>query len=107
MTANDGRDEETSNQAGGEPLRLTDCTVGNIEALHAELVSRQWGSGAVSIDRGAVARPNTAMLQLIAAFVRDLKAQSRSVQWCGESTAFDRCARALGLSAVLGLPPSE
>jgi hypothetical protein len=91
----------------GEPLRLTDCTVGTIETLQAELSSRLLISGPVTIDRAAVQRPNTAMLQLIAAFVRDVKAQSRSVEWSGSGSAFDRGAHSLGLTAALGLPGGE
>jgi anti-anti-sigma regulatory factor len=98
---------EPASDAASEPLRLTDCTVGTIEALHADLVSRRWGSGTVVIDRSEVRRANTAMLQLVAAFVRDLRAQSRSVQWTGHNDAFDRSARSLGLSADLGLPTGE
>jgi ABC-type transporter Mla MlaB component len=75
-----------------------------IPALHQELVRRLSGAGLVSVDRSEVRRPNTAMLQLLAAFVRDLRAQARSIEWCGESAAFDRAVKALGLSASLGLP---
>jgi hypothetical protein len=90
-----------------EPLRLTDCTVGSIEALQADLSSRLLLSGPVTIDRAAVQRPNTAMLQLMAAFVRDVKARSRSVEWSGSGSAFDRGAQSLGLAAALGLPGGE
>jgi ABC-type transporter Mla MlaB component len=98
---------EVAGDARAEPLRLTDCTVGNIESLHTELVSRLWGAGPVAIDRSDVRRANTAMLQLVAAFVRDLRSQSRSVEWCGQSSAFDRGAQSLGLTASLGLPTGE
>jgi ABC-type transporter Mla MlaB component len=87
-----------------EPVRLNDCTVRNIPDLHQELVRRLNDSGPVSVDRTGIQRPNTALLQLLVAFVRDLRAQSRSVQWQGESASFDRAARVLGLSASLDLP---
>jgi hypothetical protein len=86
------------------PLRLSDCTMRTIQALHQELVQRLGEGGPVAMDRTDVQRPNTAMLQLLAAFARDLRAQSRSIEWSGESMAFDRAARALGVSATLGLP---
>jgi ABC-type transporter Mla MlaB component len=86
------------------PLRLNDCTMRTIQGLHQELVRHLHGSGAVTVDRSEVQRPNTAMLQLLAAFARDLQAQSRSIEWIGEGSSFDRAARALGLSTSLGLP---
>src|SRR5262245_49098116 len=85
-------------------LRLSDCTMRTIQGLHQELVRLLAGTGPVSVDRSDVRRPNTAMLQLLAAFARDLRAQSRSLEWCGESSSFDRAASALGLTANLGLP---
>jgi STAS domain len=96
-----------SDGASGEPLRLTDCAIGAIETLQTDLISRLWGSDPVVIDRSEVRRANTAMLQLVAAFVRDVRAQSRSVEWCGSSSAFDRGAQSLGLTACLGLPAGE
>jgi ABC-type transporter Mla MlaB component len=87
-----------------EPLHLGDCTIQAIPTLHEELVRRLSGNGPVSVDRTGVQRPNTALLQLLVAFVRDLRAQSRSIQWQGENAAFDRAVRVLGLSSSLGLP---
>jgi ABC-type transporter Mla MlaB component len=85
-------------------LRLSDCTMRTIQGLHQELVQKLQESGPVAVDRTGVQRPNTAMLQLLAAFARDLHAQSRSIEWSGESGPFDRAAKALGLNATLGLP---
>jgi len=87
-----------------DPVRLGDCTIRTIPTLHEELIRRLSETGEVVIDRSGVQRPNTALLQLLVAFVRDLRTQSRSIQWQGESAAFDRAARVLGLSASLGLP---
>jgi anti-anti-sigma regulatory factor len=87
-----------------EPVRLNDCTIRTIPTLHEELVRRLSESGPVSVDRTGVQRPNTALLQLLVAFVRDLHSQSRVILWQGESAAFDRAARVLGLSRSLGLP---
>jgi len=85
-------------------LRLSDCTMRTIQGLQQELMQRLHGSGPVTVDRTDVQRPNTALLQLLAAFARDLRAQSRSIEWSGESGPFDRAVRALGLNATLGLP---
>ena len=99
--------EDTVRSAMGEPLRLMDCTVGTIESLQAELSHRLSDLGTVAIDRSPVQRASTVLLQLVAAFVRDVKAQSRAVEWVGANGAFDRGARSLGLVAALGLPGGE
>lgn len=88
----------------GEELRLSDCAIGNVPNLREELLGWLLGQGAVTVDRTAVQRPNTAMLQLLTAFVIDLKAQSRAVEWRGSNEAFDRAAQCLGLASALGLP---
>jgi len=90
--------------SGAKVLRLSDCTMRTIQGLHQELLRLMASTGPVSVDRSEVQRPNTALLQLLAAFARDLRAQARTIEWCGESAAFDRAAAALGLAANLGLP---
>ncbi len=87
-----------------EVLRLSDCTIGAIPNLREELLGWLMSVGAVVVDRSAVQRPNTALLQLLAAFAHDLKAQSRAIEWRGSNEAFDRAAQRLGLTAGLGLP---
>ncbi len=87
-----------------EVLRLTDCTIGTVPNLREELLGWLLGGGTVIVDRSAVQRPNTAMLQLLAAFAQELKEQSRTIEWRGSSEAFDRAAHCLGLTAGLGLP---
>ena len=89
---------------GSDPVRLNDCTVRTIPDLHQELVRRLGDSGPVCVDRTGIQRPNTALMQLLVAFVRDLRTQSRAIQWQGESASFDRAARVLGLTGSLGLP---
>ena len=88
----------------GDTILLSDCTMRTISDLHQELIQRLSGAGPVPVDRSGVQRPSTALLQLLVAFVRDLRSQSRSVEWRGEGAAFDRAATSLGLCASLGLP---
>jgi hypothetical protein len=85
------------------PLRLSDCTLRTIQGLHQELVRQLAGTGPVALDRTDVQRPNTALLQLLAAFVRDLRAQARPIEWHGENVVFDRAVSALGFASCLGL----
>ena len=87
-----------------QALRLCDYTMRTIQELHQQLVQQLSGSGSVVLDRSDVQRPNTAMLQLLAAFARDLRNQSRPLEWSGAQGPLDRAAKALGLSATLGLP---
>ena len=87
----------------GRPLVLTSPTIRTINSLQAELAERLDESGNVQIDGTAVDRVDTAGLQLLAAFVRDLEAEARSVEWVGCSVALRRAANALGLGVALGL----
>ncbi len=85
-------------------LVLTSPTIRTINALQTELAERLDESGPLQIDAAAVDRVDTAGLQLLAAFVRDLRAESRQVEWVGCSDALSKAAQALGLHAALCLP---
>jgi ABC-type transporter Mla MlaB component len=61
----------------------------------------------VRIEAGGMERIDTAALQLIAAFVRDMRAASRTVEWGARSEALDQAIHALGLEAALGLAPAH
>jgi phospholipid transport system transporter-binding protein len=83
---------------------LTSPTIRTINSLQAELAERLDESGHVQIDGTAVDRVDTAGLQLLAAFVRDVRAEQRAVEWVGCSDALRKAATALGLEATLCLP---
>jgi phospholipid transport system transporter-binding protein len=85
-------------------LVLTSPTIRTINALQTELAERLDESGPLQIDGTAVDRVDTAGLQLLAAFVRDLRAEARPVEWVGCSDALNKAAQALGLHAALCLP---
>ena len=57
----------------------------------------------VTIDAGGVERTDTAALQVLAAFVRDLRTKGRRVEWSGAGEGFLRAARLTGLCGVLGV----
>ena len=84
-------------------LRLASTTIRSVTALQAELAERLDGSGNVQIDGGGVERIDTATLQLLAAFVRDLHADARSVEWLKCSAVLRRAANSLGLESALSL----
>ena len=85
-------------------LALTSPTIRTINSLQTELAERLDESGPVQIDATAVDRVDTAGLQLLAAFIRDLRAEARTVEWVGCSDALQKAAQALGLHAALCLP---
>jgi ABC-type transporter Mla MlaB component len=93
----------SNGSAGGQPLRLGPATIRNVTSLQAELAGRLDESGSQQLDGGGAERVDTAVLQLLAAFVRDMRADGRQVEWIGCSTALQRSAAALGLEAELGL----
>ncbi len=85
------------------PLRLETVTIRNVTAFQAELGERLDDSSPVQIDGSAVERSDTATLQLLVAFVRDLRAEGRPVEWVGCSAALRRGASSLGLEGALSL----
>jgi anti-anti-sigma regulatory factor len=87
----------------GTPLRLGSTTIRNVTSFQAELAERLDESGPVQIDGSGVERVDTATLQLLAAFVRDLRAEARAIEWIDCSAALRRAAGCLGLESALGL----
>jgi ABC-type transporter Mla MlaB component len=92
--------EASSNNA---PLRLGSTSLRDVTAFQAVLAERLDDSGTVQIDASGVERIDTATLQLLAAFVRDLRGDARLVEWTGCSAALRRAAHALGLTSALEL----
>lgn len=90
-----------------EPLLLSSPSIRTADALQAQLTERLDESGTVRIDGSTVDRIDTASLQLLAAFVRDLRADARAVEWVGCSFGLWRAADILGLVAALGLSSAK
>jgi hypothetical protein len=79
----------------------------DIAALQAQL-RRLWDvGGPVHLTAEGTLRCDTAVLQLLAAFVRDLRAAGRAVVWSGDPATVRGAARILGLAAVLAIPPGS
>jgi anti-anti-sigma regulatory factor len=85
------------------PLRLQSATIRDVTAFQAELAERLDEGGPVQIDGSGVERVDTVTLQLLAAFVRDLRAEARAVEWIECSPALRRAAGSLGLESALSL----
>ena len=92
---------------GNLPLRLGSMTIRNVTDFQSQLAEYLAESGTVHIDASGVERIDTAILQLLAAFVRDLSADTRAVEWSGCSPALRRAAESLGLVSALGLAPDN
>jgi phospholipid transport system transporter-binding protein len=84
-------------------LRLGSTTIRNVTTFQAELAERLDESGPVQIDGSGVERVDTATLQLLVAFVRDVRADARAIDWIECSAALRRAASSLGLESALGL----
>src|ERR1700730_16583000 len=93
----------TEASVSNTPLRLGSTTLRDVTALQAELAERLDDSGTVQIDASGVQRIDTATLQLLAAFGRDVRADARLVEWTECSAALRRAAHALGLTSALDL----
>ena len=89
--------------SGNSPLRFGSTTIRNVTTFQSELAERLDESGAVQIDGGGVERIDTAILQLLAAFVRDVRADGRSIEWVECSAALRRAISSLGLECALSL----
>jgi phospholipid transport system transporter-binding protein len=94
---------DSSTPIESKPIVLISPTIRTVTSLQAELAVRLDESGAVQIDGSAVDRVDTAALQLLAVFVRDLRAEARAVEWVGCSAGLRKAANGLGLSSALGL----
>ncbi|MBC7984441.1 MAG: STAS domain-containing protein [Candidatus Obscuribacterales bacterium] len=80
------------------------CTVRDCAALKVALLDLLRVDGDVTLDVGAIERIDTAALQLLVAFVRDRKANSRNVLWAGSTASFYEAVNITGLGFALDLP---
>jgi anti-anti-sigma regulatory factor len=85
-------------------LRLPpQATIRDAVQLRTLLLEHLEEAAPVELDASAVERIDTAVLQLLAAFLRDRRARQRAVVWRTCSEAVTRAARTLGLQDALGL----
>ena len=80
-----------------------DCRIGAQVALKQALLDALETDGIV-LDGRAVERADTAALQLLTLFQRELQARGNSLSWCGASDALNEAAGLLGLAQILELP---
>jgi anti-anti-sigma regulatory factor len=80
-----------------------DCRIAAQAALKDVLIGAL-GAGNVMLDGGEVEHADTAALQLLMLFQRELKARGGTSGWRGTSDALNNAAGLLGLSQTLELP---
>lgn len=84
----------------------SNCTVKDAAAIRRSLCEVADAAGQVVIDAGAVERVDTAVMQVLVAFVRDRLGRDREVTWRAPSIALLDSAHLLGVSDLLTLPNS-
>jgi ABC-type transporter Mla MlaB component len=87
-----------------DTVRLAGCCLRDIARLRAELLRHWDADGNVIVSAEGVAQCDTAVLQLLSAFARDLRASGRTLEWHGDVATIAHAARLLGLADVLALP---
>jgi anti-anti-sigma regulatory factor len=80
-----------------------DCRMAALTALQAELAG-PLEAGSVVLDGGQVERIDTAVLQLLMLFRRELRAHGGTLSWRGVSDVLNEAASLLGLAQILELP---
>lgn len=89
-----------------EPVTVTlpaDCRIAAQAALKEDLLG-VLAADAITLDGRAVERIDTAALQLLLVFQRELDARGGKLGWRGTSNALDEAAGLLGLAQILKLP---
>jgi phospholipid transport system transporter-binding protein len=90
-------------EATGALLLAPLCTLREAVALKAQLLERLDQSGDVQIDGGGVEKIDTAGIQLLVAFSRQLGESHRTLAWTAVASELNRAAVQLGLAQTLGL----
>lgn len=80
------------------------CTVKDASALKTNLLQLLDEPASVAIDARNVERVDTAVVQLLCAFVRDRAQRGSGVTWLGAPQPLLDAARLLGVGALLALP---
>jgi hypothetical protein len=90
----------------GANFNVSGYSMRDIASLQVEL-RRLWDAGGpVHLTAEGTLRCDTAVLQLLAAFVRDLRAAGREVVWTGDPATVRGAARILDLANLLAIPAS-
>jgi ABC-type transporter Mla MlaB component len=83
---------------------FSNSTVKDAAALKGTLEQVLEAPGSVTIDAKSVERIDTAIIQLLCAFVRDRAERNLAIEWRGTPQPLLDAARLLGVGALLALP---
>ena len=83
---------------------FSNSTVKDAAALKGTLEQVLEAPGSVTIDAKSVERIDTAVIQVLCAFVRDRAARNLAIEWRGTPQPLLDAARLLGVGALLALP---
>lgn len=83
------------------------CTLREAAELKSQLMAQVGQPGDVEINAGHVGKIDTAGLQLLLAFVRQMDADGRGLAWTQTNPELYRAAAQLGLVEALKLPAVE
>lgn len=79
------------------------CTLLHAAALRASLLGALAADGDIHLGAGAIQAVDTAGLQVLAAFLIELRQQGRRAQWQQITAPLQAAAKQLGLQQVLGI----
>jgi phospholipid transport system transporter-binding protein len=91
----------------GQLVLAPSCTLREAVAMKAQLLEQLDLMCDVEIDGRAVDKIDTAGLQLLVAFSRQLREGGRDLAWAAAAPPLRRAALQLGLADTLGLPAAE
>jgi ABC-type transporter Mla MlaB component len=101
----------TASAPAAEPARsesvvalASNSTVKDAAALKSTLAQVLEAPGSVTIDAKSVERIDTAIIQVLCAFVRDRAERNLAIEWRGTPQPLFDAARLLGVGALLALP---
>jgi len=78
--------------------------IARVEGLHHEMEDILKQAVPTTIEAMDVSRVDTAALQLIAVFIKDMGSAGAGITWNGVSDEFLAAAKLVGLEKVLNLP---
>jgi anti-anti-sigma regulatory factor len=98
--------ESKSNKKHAHLTLESSCTLRDTEDFHFSLLAADANEKHFMINGGNVERVDTAGLQLLVAFARQLSAAGRTLEWTDLSKELAKCAQRLGLNEVLSIKVS-
>lgn len=94
-------------RAGSKIVLKVVLAISDAKALHTELGEKLEAKKDVSIDASSVEMVDTAILQVLLAFIKKAQLQSMAVKWINPSQEFLSRSETLNLTGVLGVSEAQ